>query len=568
MNRHLLAGLVAVVACTGASRTDAYQEEMVPKPVVVVSFNHFAGLVENINFLGTPTKDDRYIDKITKLSKLITEGEGIDLSKAAGIDSQKPLGSALYRHGDSMRQLGFVPVTDADAVFAWLKPLVGDVAKNDSGVYEVKSKRLSAWVKVENGWMYWALSPDHLDPLPDPLAALDDLPAKHDFAVRLHMANVPEEFRSAVMNQFRTQSESADAGAASAALAAFQKETNAFRERLLSRFASEAEHVTFGMSVAKDTSQIKAQMVVKPVSGSGLASHFAALNTDTTRFGGLFKADDKSTLSLGMTGKLDPQVVTDTKTEVEAYRKAIVDLIDASPEVASDGDKQLLKDLGGAIIDAVQGTLDAGRLDAAVKITAGSPGALVAAVEIVGGDAILKQLDRLAEATKDNPESGFQIEEATHESVRISSFVVPQGPETETAVKFFGPSKLYVAVNEKTLYLAYGVKALDLIKEAIASPGEEGVQPFRLTGKAVMLSRITQPTGGPQQLQLLMGFVGQQLARGDGFEVAGKGSDGVLVVDVTMNKGFISLGAFAIPIVGQLMLPNVDLNNPWAMFGF
>jgi hypothetical protein len=77
-----------------------------------------------------------------------------------------------------------------------------------------------------------------------------------------------------------------------------------------------------------------------------------------------------------------------------------------------------------------------------------------------------------------------------------------------------------------------------------------------------------QPKGGPQQLQLLMGFVSQQLARGDGFEVIGQTSDGDLVVDFTLNKGFVGLGAFALPIVGQLILPNLDLNNPWAMFGF
>ncbi|MBL9125572.1 MAG: hypothetical protein JNG90_18180, partial [Planctomycetaceae bacterium] len=325
---------------------------------------------------------------------------------------------------------------------------------------------------------------------------------------------------------------------------------------------------TFGANFAEDTKQIKAQAIVKPTAGSGLATHFAELGTEKTRFGGIFASPDKATLLLGMTGKLAAETAGDLKSELEAYRALTASLFDTSPDVA-EGDRQLFKDLGGAIVDSLQATFAERRLDFAVKIIPGNPSSLVGALHITNGGAITAQLDKLIEATKDDPNSGFKVDEAVHNSVRIHSVALPTDSEFTALMKPFGGSgRFYLAVNDNTLYFAFGAKSVDFIKQAIEAPELADVAPLRVTGKAAGLFRMLPPPLGGGNLQLLTSVIALQLQVGDGFTVVGQTPEGSLVIDMTFDKGFLRLGAFMIPTVGNLLLPSIDLNNLGGTFGF
>lgn len=565
--KRLIAALL-VLAAIGVRHTSA--QDSAAQPVLVVSANSYDGFVANLKYVGTVLSDAQYLNKLAKLSTLLTQQDAIKIEEATGIDGQKPAGIAIYSDGQSIRQLSFLPVTDADAVLTWLKPLVGEVTKSDDGIYQIASPKLTAFAKVDNGWMFLATSAAQLANLPDPVAAVDDLPSKYDFAVRANFAKVPEEVRTLVIDQMRARLEATPpAGDASEADATFRRETTALIGRMFDRFANESEHVTLGVNLLEETTQLATQVVIKPLAGSNLAAHFAELGLQKTRFGGVFANPDKATLALGMTGKLAPESAGDIKSELEAYRTVTASILDSSTDLQSDEVRQLYKDLGGAVIDSMQAAAAAGKLDLALKVASGNPSTFVAAVQIVGGEAILAQLDRLAAATKDDPNSGFQADEATQAEVRIHSFVMPTGGDFAATEKSFGKGKLYLAANEETLYVAFGGKALDLLKEAIDAPAQEGVTPLRVAGKGVgMLRLMPQPSGGGQNAQLINSIVSLQLSTGDGFAVVGQINDGDLVIDATFEKGFIRLGGFAVPLVGQLLLPTLDLNNLGGSFGF
>jgi hypothetical protein len=353
-----------------------------------------------------------------------------------------------------------------------------------------------------------------------------------------------------------------------AAQTALRKETTAMAGRMFDRIAHDAVHMTMGSNVAEDSPQLKGQIIVKAKEGTSLATHISELGTQTTRFGGLFTNTDKPVLAMGMTGPLMTEVATDMKAELEAYRAAAFELIDASPDVPSDEDRQLFKDLGGAIVDSIKAGLDAGRLDLAVKIPSGHPLTMVTAMQIAGGDAIVKQLDRLGEATKGSTAAGFKLEEAVQKSVRISSFEMPTDPQLANITKQFGQGKLYLAANDNTLYLAFGAKALDLIKQAIDCPEQTGVEPLRGTGKGVTLLRLLQPAGGDQNTALLMSVVSLQLSTGDGFNAVGNNADGDLVLDFTADKGYVRLVTFIGLNLGPVILRDLDLNNIGSLIGF
>lgn len=563
-----VAVLLVVVAAAMAGNVQA-QAQDAPKPVLVMSINNFDGLVGNLKYLGTVLEDAQYLSKLAKMTTHLTKGDTVDLEKAAGIDGTKPVGMAIYTDGQSIKQLSFIGVSDADALLAWLKPLVGEPKKNEAGIYEIASPRLTAFAKVDNGWMFWALSPEQLSELPDPAAALGDLPGKYDFAARVIFSNVPEDVRSLVIGQLRARLETAaPAGDESEAEAAFRRETTTFFGRTFDRFANESEHITFGANFAEDTTQIKAQAIIKPVPDSSIAKHFAELGPQTTRFGGVFtNSSDKPILSVGMTGKLAPETVGDLKSEIEAYRAAALALIDGAADV-SDADRQVFKDLGSAIVDSMQASVAAGRLDLAVKIAPGSPSTLFGAMHIAGGNSVVAQLDKLAAATKDDPNSGFKADEAVHKDVRIHSFVAPNDPEFTALLKSFGKGKLYLAVNDTTLYFGTGPKGIDLIKQAIDAPEQADSPPLRVSGRGAALFRMLPPPPGGGNAQLLTSVIALQLQVGEGFVVTGQTPDGNLVLDMTFDKGFLRLGGFMIPTVGNLLLPSIDLNNLGGTFGF
>lgn len=569
--KRLLLVVAAAAALLAPCSDQGLAQEPGDLPVLVVCLRSYDAFLENVNYVGSKAimDDATFLGKIAKLTTAVTGGEAIEIDKAEGIDRSKPLGMAIYSHGSSVRQLSFMAATDPEAVFAWLKPVVGEVSRNDAGIYEIKSDRVTAFVKVDNGWMVWAFSPDHLDDLPDPLKAFDDLPGRYAAAMRVNFGNVPEDLRSIAIDQLRARLESAEVPAGeSPAQSALRKETSALAGRMLDRIAHEAEHVTMGANFAEGAPLVNGQLVVKPTAGASLAKHVSELGPQTTRFGGLFTAADKPVLSLGMTGPLMPEAAADFKAELEAYRNAVFELIEASPDVPTDEDRQLFKDLGGAIVGAMQAGLDAGRLDVAVRIPMGTPLTLVAAIQVAGGDNIVKQLDRLGEATQDNANAGFKLEEAVHQSLRISSFEMPKDPELATIARIFGQGRLYVAANDSTLYMAYGAKGLDLIKQAIDCPEQQGVEPLRADGRGATLVRLIPQGGGDQNSALLMTVVTLQLGVGDQFTAVGKTAAGDLQLDFTAEKGYVRLATFIMLNLGPLILRDLDLNNLGGTFGF
>lgn len=566
MKRLLLVMAVVFSLATNLVVPFSTAQDAAPQPTIVLCTNNFESFVANMKFWGSVMEDSQFLNKLAKLSVSLTKKEPIHLEQAAGIDDQKPFGMALFVEGQSIRQISFLPVTDADAVFAWLKPLVGDVQKSDAGVYAIASEKLTAFAKVENGWLALASSAAQLENVPDPLAAVGDLPTKYDFAARVNFASVPEQTRTILIDQLRARLEEGNANAdAAAPESAFRREMTTFFGRIFDRFANEAEHVTAGANFVEESQQLQGQLIVKPVPDTALAKHVADLGDQTTRFGGPFVADDKPLLSIGMTGQLAPEMAADLKAQFEAYRTSAFALLDAAGELISDEQREAFKGVGGAIVDSLQGAMAAGRLDASLRIAGANPPNLIAAIQIVDGNKVVEQIDKLAKAAKDAPNLGFTIDEATHASVRIHSFDVPATPEMDSLTKVLGKHKLLCAVNDNTIYFALGAKGLDSLKQAIDAPEQPGVKPFRMAGKGAGLMRL-MPVDKSQQL--LISAATMQLQTGDVFSATGKNVNGDLVLDFTADRGFLRLSAFATPLIGGMILPNVDLNNLGGAFGF
>jgi hypothetical protein len=494
--KRILLSLLAVALLAFPAKQLAAEEAGESKPVAVLSIASYDRLMTDLAFIGNLTGNPDLDKNIEGMIQLFTQGQGL-----AGLDRTRPLGVALTTDGLQFQPLIVLPVTDLKALLSALEGLVGAAQDAGDGVFELDVFNQKIYVKEKATWAYLSTAPEPLANLPkDGAEIFGDLAKNYDIAGRLHVQNVPEVFRTMLIDQLRVGVESGLGRQPDETDESYETRKKMVEAQIdsLTTAINDLDQLTLGISLNQDAKTAQLELAFKALPGTETAKQLSRTKSTTSQFSGFLQPDAAASLSLS--SELAKSDAEQYVAGLEAIRGQVLQHIEGEARLPDEAAKKLAKDMVGQVFDAVKATFESGKVDAGATLSVNDKkmalvvGAYVADTKSLD-DALLK-FAKLAENEPKFPPITFNA--AEHAGVKFHTTAIDI-PADHKIHKVVG-DKLDVAVGigEKTVYLALGNDSLELAKKLIdASASETGKQlpPFQLN---VSLEQIFKFAGALQ----------------------------------------------------------------------
>lgn len=530
------------------------------KPMVVMVASSYQGLMADLQFIGKSLNDDYYVDRLNALVDKLFQTKGLKINNIGAIHAEKPLGFAIVTDGTNVIPISMIPLSgDAQQLFAALAPLLGPV-QAEGEIFAVKQGPFAGHVKVQDGWAYFAQSPEHLAALPDPAIVFGTLPQSYDMAMQFNAQNIPEVFRDLAIDQLRVSLENVGAKGPdeSDAQYAFRQQLGLLRSQLVKRGLGESESTTIGLTIDADQKNLRGEMIVRPLADSPLAAHLAELHDLKTRFGNVLVADEKAipSLLMNMTGPLDKGSIDEYVGQVKAYGDLVAAILEKSTEVKSDEERTILKELAASMVEVARGSVESGNLDVAVQMVEKPQRSLVVAARAADGSKLQAVVDKIGELAKGDP--GFasvQWNEADAGGVAIHSLklkIEPKSQLEELAKLFDGEIKLSLAVKDDNLWFAVGKQGVDLIRRTLEL-NEVDTPPMQAKMKLAPILRMGGQLNEEPQLRSAIALLTTQLRGADHAQMTATVEDGSLVVRGEAGQGVVKLMGAVTQFAGLIL---------------
>ncbi len=509
----LAVALLAGSALRCAAKDEAPVQDTGVKPVAVLAIASYDRLMADVAFLGDLAGNPDLDKNLEGMIQLFTQGQGLN-----GLDKKRPLGVTLTTDGLQFQPLLILPVNNLKTLLEALAGIIGEAQDAGDGVFELNVFNQKVYVKENNGWAFLAQSTDALADLPkDATKLLGGLDKSYDVAARLYVQNVPELYRTMLIDQLRMgveaglargEDENDEAYAARKTMVEKQIET-------LTKAINDIDQLTLGLAFDLKAKSAHVDLSFSAVPGTDSAKQLSQVQNTTSNFAGFLVPE--AAASLNLTAKLAKGDAEQFVAGLQTIRSHALAHIETESKLSDDASKQLAKEIVGQIFDAVQATFEDGRIDAGATLNLSDKSmALVGGVYIADPkslDEALKKFAKLMEKEPDFP--GIKFDAAMHNGVRFHTMVIPV-PEGENISKVLG-DKLDVAVGigPKSVYFAAGTDSLQLCKSLIdksKAAASQQLPPFQLN---VSMAPIFQFASAMQD-QPVVASMAEELAKSQG----------------------------------------------------
>jgi hypothetical protein len=483
------------------------------KPVAIISFASYDRLMTDLAFLGDLAGSPDLDKNIDGAIQLFTQGQGLN-----GMDKTRPFGLILATDGAQFQPLVVLPVNNLKLLLESLAGLVGEAADIGDGVLELNVFDQKIVVKEKNGWAFMGMAPEALVDLPkDPGKLFGGLDKSYDLAARLYMQNLPEVYRSLLVDQLR--------GGVEAGLARQGDETDeafAARKKLvtdqidsLSKSVNEVDQLTVGLALDAKAKSGRVDLSIAAVPGSESAKLMGQIQSSASSFAGFLLPD--AAAAMNISAKVGKDAMSQIAPALQSFRAQAAERIDAEARLPDPAAKKLAKEMVGEVLDAIQATLETGKIDAGAALTLGDKTMAVVAGAYVAEPSkledALKKFAKLMEGEDDFP--GIKFNAETYNGVRFHTTKIPV-PQDDPVAKVLG-DKLDVAVGigPKSVYLALGTDSIKLCKSVIDKSKADASKPVPPLQVNVALAPIFRFAAAMQD-QPTITAMAEELAKSNG----------------------------------------------------
>jgi len=460
----LVAALVAATALAAPAK-DAAPEVAGAKPVAVLSIASYDRIMADVAMFGNLAGNPDLDKNLEGMLKLFTQGQGLN-----GLDQKRPWCVTLTTDDISFQPLVYLPVTNLKQLLESLSALIGEAEDSGGGLYELNVFGQGILVKEKAGWAIVGQSADAVNAAPaDPAKLLGGLDKDYDVAIRLHVQNIPEVYRSMAIDQLRAGVESGLGRGAEESEEAYQARKKITETQLeaLTRAINDIDQLTLGAAVDTAAKTAHIDLAITAVEGSKTAKQMSQTESVTTAFGGFL--DPEAAATMNLSAKIAQEDADQIKAALATLRSSAMEHVEHESKLSDEGSKTLAKEMIGEVFDAIQATLDSGKIDAGATLNLGEKSmALVVGAYVADPASLedaLKKFTKLAEKEPKFP--GIKFDADKHGDVRFHTTSIPV-PSDEEISKVLG-EKLDVAVGigAKSVYLALGTDSLKLAKTLI-----------------------------------------------------------------------------------------------------
>ncbi|MEX2112941.1 MAG: hypothetical protein WD845_07130 [Pirellulales bacterium] len=459
----LAVALVAATAMHSPARTLAAAENS--KPVAVLSIASYDRVMADVAMFGELAGNPDLAQNLEGMLKLFTQGQGL-----AGLDQKRPWCVGVLTDDVSFQPLVYLPVDDVKQLLESLAGLIGEAEEAGDGLYQLNVFGQEIVVKEANKWAIVGQAVDAVNAAPaEPTKLLDGMDTNYDVAIRLYVQNIPEVYRSLAIDQLRMGVESGlgrtpdeDDAQYEARRAITEKQLDA-----LTTAISDIDQVTLGAAVDIAAKTAHIDLSITAVPGSKSAKQMAQMKAVPSAFSGFIAPD--AAASLNITTEIAKDDASQIAAALTTIRSSAMDHIENESKLEDDGSKQLAKEMLGEVFDALQATLESGKIDAAATLNLSDKSmALVVGAYIAEPQKLedaLQKFAKLAESKPDFP--GIKFNADKHGDIRFHTASIPV-PQDKSIAKVLG-EKLDVAVGigTQSVYLALGTDSLAMAKSLI-----------------------------------------------------------------------------------------------------
>ena len=453
----------------------AVAQEFYEKPAVVVSFAKIERLMKDVSYLtsaaGAP--------EIGGFALLLAD------EYLRGLNLQQPVGLLLTIQDNEPSGLGFLPITDFEAVKEQISQNAGELQDAGDGVWQLQLQR-NIFMKEKDGWLYFSDSAAKLARLPaDPVKLLDGLDKQYEIAVQVRVQNIPGELRELAISEMRAGFERTIADQAANALGnldpdqqKLQQEQGRAMLESLAKSIEQLDRVTVGWGVDSQAGSIFLDLGLVPTANSEFSEQVKAYQQTKSAFAGILPDDAAVTAQLTMT--LTPNEIAQAVAALETARKAAMDQINADAELPNEQTREAARSILNGVLDIYVSTFKEGKLDMAAGLLL-KPQAiqLVAGGRVADGRAIETQAKKfleLARTLENAPDlDAIQLNAAQHREFNLHTLNVPVPAEEADARRVLGDKiSVALATGDKAVYLVVGPDSLEGVKRLIDQAAEKG----------------------------------------------------------------------------------------------
>jgi hypothetical protein len=477
----LAVALVASSTMRLAAKDDAPVQDSSAKPVAVLTIASYERLMSDIAFVGNLAGSPDLDKNLEGMIQLFTQGQGLN-----GLDKKRPLGITLTTDGTQFQPLVVLPVTNLKTLLEALAGLIGEAQDNGNGVFELNVFNQKVFVKEKNGWAFVGQTTEALESVPkDPTQLFGGLEKSYDVAARLYVQNVPELYRTLLIDQMRMGVEASLSRQTDESDEAFEsrKKMVATQIEALSKAINDVDQLTLGVALDTKLKNAHIDLSVSVLPGSDSAKQIAQVQSGTSDFAGFLVPE--AAASLNLTAKIEKTQGDQIVTALKTFREQTLKHIETNDKLTDESSKKLAKEMVGQVFDAIDATIESGKIDAGATLNLSDKAmALVVGAYVADPKPLedaLKKFAKLAEKEPNFP--GIKFDADKHGNVRFHTATIPV-PESEEISKVLGTKlDVGVGIGPKSIYLAVGTDSLALCKTLIdkskADAGKQ-VPPFQL----------------------------------------------------------------------------------------
>lgn len=481
MKKILLPMLAVALLALPAFRSAAQEQNGGSKPVAVVTIASYERLMTDIAFIGNLTGNPDLDKNLEGMIQLFTQGQGL-----AGLDKKRPLGVTLTTDGLSFQPLIVLPVTDLKQLLGALEGLIGPAEEGAAGVFELDVFNQKIFVTEKNTWAYVATASEALANLPNDGGTLfAGLDKSYDLAGRLHVQNVPEVFRTMLVDQLRAGVEAGLSRQTEESDEAYETRKKAVEAQIdsLTKIINDIEQLTLGLAINPEAKTAHIDLSLAAVAGTDTAKQLSRAKPATSNFAGFLAPD--AAASLNLTTELEKSDAEQFVAGLDAIRSTAIQYIHGEAKLQDEASRKLAEEMVGEVFDAIKLTFESGKIDAGATLNLSEKSlALVVGAYVAEPKSVedaLRKLAKLGETEPNLPKIKFDADK--HDGIRFHSASIPVPPDRKIAKILGEKLDVSVGIGDKVVYLALGTDSLNMAKGLIdRSKAEASKQlpPFQL----------------------------------------------------------------------------------------
>ena len=451
------------------------------KPVAVLSIASYDRIMADVALFGNLAGNPDLDKNLEGMLQLFTQGQGL-----VGLDKKRPWCISLATDGVSFQPLAYLPVDDVEKLLDALAGLIGEADDAGDGLYELNVFGQPILVKQKGSWAVIGQDADAVGEAPDnPSELLNGLEKNYDIDVRLYVQNIPEVYRSMAIDQLRMGVDSGLGRLPNEDDAQYEARRAITESQLdmLTEAINDIDEITLGAAVDTEAVTAHIDLSFTAVPGSKSAKQMGEMKPVSSQFAGFVSPDMAA--SFNLTTEIAKDDAQQIVAALSALRTQADEHVENSPHLSDEGSRKLAKEMLSEIFDAIDTTLESGKIDAAATLDLNDDAlALVVGAYVADPkqlESALKKFAKLAENEPDFP--GINFDADSHDGVRFHTTSIPV-PEDKGVAKILG-EKLDVAmgIGEESVYFALGTDSLALAKKLIdksKSASDKKLPPLQL----------------------------------------------------------------------------------------